>query len=254
MSWRARHRRGFTLLEMLIAIGLLLVLVGSMFAFLFDMLSARARALETAGRQLAATTLIDALEADLLTCLVGDAEVGSGIEGDNQRLRVLTRGVAGTLAERGAADPAVLGDLQVTEYRHDARTGRIEAKTSPGTFEPLGGSVHRVRFRYHDGQGWQDTFDSLDADRLPVAVEILVWFLPWPGEEAALATAAPPPGAVAERRTFDASGGFDELAFARASDLERFDEPAPDRFRVIAIPDARPGDESPEPGSLARLP
>ncbi len=211
MSVRAHHR-GFSLLEMLVAIGLLVVLVSSMFAFLFDMLSARRRALETVGRQLAATTLIDSLERDLIASLVGDATTGAGIDGDNERLRVLTRGVAGSIAERGAADPDVLGDLQEVEYRFDLGSGRIEGRRGPagdpGSFSPLGGQVARVRFRYNDGQRWQDSFDSRTADALPVAVEVMVWFVPWPGDEPVMQD-VPNASGFGERSTFDAVSGFD---------------------------------------------
>ena len=245
--------RAFTLLEVLIAIALVLSLLGSMFSFLFNMLAARARALDYAAKQLAAATLIERAEADLMSCLVGDDAWGPGIDGTATRLRVLTRGVAVSLAERGTQDPAVLGDLQWVEYRFDAARGRLEAgrgpagPDSPAEFAPLGGSIYKVRFRYHDGNGWRDSFNSVSADRLPAAVEIAVWFHPWPGEE-------PPEPADEEsdRFTFDSGGGFDDRAFAAESDLDLFDEPMPDRVRVIAIPDAAGPDEgSSEGGGLA---
>ena len=59
------RRRAFSLLEVLIAIGLMIALFGAMFAFMYDTLSARRRALEHAGRQLAATTLVERAELDL---------------------------------------------------------------------------------------------------------------------------------------------------------------------------------------------
>ncbi len=64
-----------------------------------------------------------------------------------------------------------------------------------------------------------------------------------------------------QRLTFDAADAFDERAFARDSDLELFDEPMPDRIRVIAVldplgPGEDDGDPSPESqeGLLARRP
>ena len=109
----------------------------------------------------------------------------------------------------------------------------------------LGGAVYKVRFWYHDATGWRDSFDSLAHDGLPAAVEIAVWFHPWPGEE------REDPGAVEyempERLTFDQGAGFDEAAYARESDLEFFDEPKPDRIRVIVIPDATADDPYAQP-------
>ncbi len=246
-------RRAFSLLEVLVAIGLVIVLLGSMFAFMFDTLSARRRALEHAGWQRAATTLIERVELDLMSCVVGNRVNGAGIDGDNMSLRILTRGVAAHLAARGPEDPAVFGDLQQVEYRFEEDLGRIEARRLPAggraagdtPFAPLGGAVYKVRFRYHDSTGWRDSFDSLLEGALPAAVEIAVWFHPWPGDERPQDPASE--FEIPQRLTFDATAGFDDAEFARESDLELFDEPAPDRIRVIVIPDASADDPYSQP-------
>lgn len=257
--------RAFTLLEVLLAIGLMLALLGAMFAFFWDMLSVRARIIEETDRRRAAATLIERVERDLTTCLVGDGVVGAGVSGDATSLRILSRGVPVHRIEAEGAAEAVLGDLEMTEYRFDERAGVITARRSTivaggePDAEPdeepdeesrfdLGGPVHRVRFRYHDGDGWRDAFDSRSADRLPSAVEIAVWFDPWPGEDA-----REPEDAIdaePDSPTFDADAAFDERAFARTSDLDLFDEPRPDRIRVIAVPDAA----SPEAPALGAGP
>ncbi len=229
-------RRGFTLLEVLVAIALMSMLLGSLFAFLHDLLQSRSRALEYTARQLAAATLIGRVEAELASCLVGDDTSGPGIKGDEADLSILSRGVAVHLAEDGL-ESGVLGDLQQSEYRFVDEAGEIEVRRmTPGArpapaFVSIG-PVHRLRFRYHDGTGWSDSFDSLAAGRLPEAVEVAVWYHPWTGEQE-IAADLP-----AERLTFDTTGGFDDAAYARQSDVELFDEPRPDRFRVIVIPDA----------------
>ena len=99
----------------------------------------------------------------------------------------------------------------------------------------------RVRFRYHDGTSWTASYDSLRTGRLPAAVEVAVWYDPWPGDD------APAPDA-AGREPFDDRFGdaFDERAFALESDLAPVDDPWPDRVRVIAI-DASPGAEETGP-------
>ncbi|MHC4966914.1 MAG: type II secretion system protein GspJ [Planctomycetota bacterium] len=255
------RRRAFSLLEVLIAIGLVIALFAAMFAFMFDTLSARSRALEHAGRQLAATTLIERAELDLMSCVVGDRVNGAGVDGDNTALRILTRGVAAHLAGRGPGDPAVFGDLQEVEYRFDEDLGRIEARrrpagdrgVAPSAFAPLGGPVYKVRFRYHDSTVWRDSFDSLLQDTLPVAVEIAVWFHPWPGDERPETEAGNGPE-VPQRLTFDAAAGFDEAEFVGEAELQFFDEPPPDRIRVILIPDASADDpysQQQEPVDLA---
>lgn len=229
-------RRGFTLLEVLIAIALMSMLLGSLFAFLHDLLQSRSRALEYTARQLAAATLIERVEAELASCLVGDVTSGPGVKGDAASLAILSRGVAVHLAE-GGLESGVLGDLQQSEYRFVDEVGEIEVRRMTPWARPAPafvsvGPVHRLRFRYHDGTGWSDSFDSLAAGRLPEAIEVAVWYHPWPGEQEIT------PQAPAERLTFDATGAFDDAAYAQQSDLDTFDEPRPDRFRVIVIPDA----------------
>ena len=236
--------RAFTLLEVLVSIALVAVLLGSMFTFLHELLQSRSRALDYTATQRAAAILIDRVESDLFACVVGDIANGAGVAGDASTLSILSRGVATHLAERGI-DSGVLGDLQHSEYRFDDRSGAIEirrgspgspAETTTARFEPIG-NVFRVRFRYHDGDGWSDSFDSLASDALPAAIEVAVWYLPWPGAEEPSQLAGEP-HAVSERLTFDTTGGFDDAAFARQSDLDQFREPRPDRFRVIVISDA----------------
>jgi hypothetical protein len=87
----------------------------------------------------------------------------------------------------------------------------------------LGGPVGDVRFRYHDGRGWRDRYDSLSADRLPMAIEIAVWF------------------DVPE----DSEAGGDEPFASDELDLEQADDAPeddarehrlPDRLRVIIVP------------------
>ena len=247
-------RRGFTLLEVLVAIALISMLLGSLFAFLHDLLQSRSRALDYTAHQLAAATLIGRVEAELASCLVGDDNSGPGVKGDAASLSILSRGVAVHLAEDGL-ESGVLGDLQQSEYRFVDEAGEIEVRRMTPWAQPAPdfvsvGPVYRLRFRFHDGTAWSDTFDSLEAGRLPQAVEVAVWYHPWPGAQETQPE-APPGAGAAERLTFDTTGGFDDAAFARQSDLDSFDEPRPDRFRVIVIPDASSEDPfSPADGEL----
>ena len=252
------RRRGFTLLEMLIALALTIGLLAAMFSFFWNLLATRERIIEETSRRRAVDTLIDHLEGDLLTALVGDRVSGAGIMGDETRIRVLSRGVPVRLAERGGATG--FADLERSEYRFEQSSRTLSARrrivqsrgvsgaedaasrTPPG-FSPLGGVVHRVRFRYHDGESWAESFDSLSAGSLPRAIEIAIWFDPTAEEVLAGAFTEGAddlgePIAPPDRLTFDSGGGFDEREFAIESDLDQLDEPRPDRVRVIGLVDA----------------
>jgi type II secretory pathway pseudopilin PulG len=229
-----------TLVEVLISIGLVGALLGSMFGFFFNMLASRRRALDGAARQLAASLLIERLESGLASCIVGDDKSGAGVEGDATRIQVHSRSVAAYLAEKGLQAPEVLGDLQAAEYRFQA--GLIEARrvspsdksASGGDFSPLG-PAGKVRFRYHDGNQWRDSFNSIEAASLPVAVEVAVWLYALPGEE-------PVEQPESTRLTFDDTKGVDRQQATWESELETSDEPLPDRIRVILVPDAAADD------------
>jgi len=243
-----RRDRAFSLLEVLIAIALTIALLGALFGFLWNLLSIREDIETRTAHQRAASALLEALERDLFTSLVGDPAMGAGFIGEEASFSLLTRSVPVRLAEQIEGSERAFADLERTEYRFEPTGGRLLAgriPARPGGLDRVamiefGDGIHSVRFRYHDGLRWRDSFDSLEADALPRAIEVAIWFRPWPG-------AAPPPHDEAseaagdeepERSTFDADAGFDEHAFALESDLESFELPPPDRLRVIVIPDA----------------
>jgi prepilin-type N-terminal cleavage/methylation domain-containing protein len=242
------NRHAFTLIEVLVAIALVLALVGTMYGFLHDMLSARRRVIEHVWQETAASALIKQLDADLHTCIVGDSVFGSGVQGDSKHMRILMRGVAAHLAGRGADDPDVFGDLQLTEYRFDEANRRIEGRRAPASdpaaspppFAPLEGAVYRVRFRYHDGEQWQRRFDSRASNRLPTAVEVAVWYR---GESGENETASP--GDLSDASTQEAQPPQDvsaenETAQNAVAEDEDQSLPPPDRVRIIPIADAEP--------------
>lgn len=245
----ARRRRGFTLLEVLVSIALLLALLTALFGFLSNLFETRDRAQAHLATQRAAQSLIDRLEADALTCLVTDAAAGAGIDGQATSLRMLSRSVTVTALATSVDPSRALGDLVVTTCSFDEATGELRmSRGEPGQTGDeitLGGSVFRVRFRYLDGTSWVETFNSDQAGYLPRAIEVMVWFNPWPGEEPVDAAEIEAEAIMPDRSTFDGDAGFDETAFAEASDLDVFDDPWPDRARIIVIPDAEaaPSDE-----------
>lgn len=282
------RRRGLTLIEVLVAVAMLMALTTVMFSFYFNLLESRVRVIEFTSKQRAAGMMIERLESDLVTTLAGNSRHGPGVEGDEHDLRMLGRGVAAYRAENGPDDPGVLGDLQFVQYRYDpvgrtltarrralgvdddsaeddrdqsmdddAELSETTADTNNETqdaatqFETIGSDLGRVRFRYHDGNGWRASFNSLEAGQLPVAIEVSVWFEPWPGEEDAENLRAAEAQQQLERETFDFEPAFDEEQYLREQEAADQPEPTPDRRRVIVIPDARPEDGAQQGGEVA---
>ncbi len=236
------QRRSFTLLEVLIALGLALALLSTIFSFYFDLLNTRERLLERADQFRAASTLIDRLEAELLVSIAGNRSLEAGVQGTNTSLTIASRSVAASLAQRGALDRAVYSDMQITTFQFVASAQRIELTRwaeiddQTRTTETLTEQIAQLRFRYYDGSRWTDAYNSIDSDALPQAVEISIWFESRDQQQETSADANARDGA--DPNTFDSEGGFDEFEFAMRDNRGFQDETLPDRFRVIRIPDA----------------
>lgn len=227
-------RPAFTLLEVLLAIALIAMLTAALFGFLSQLHDRRARMEQMASDLRAGGTLIERIEQDLLGAVASARGVESGIAGTATSLRIATRGVwidlsPGPAEESG--EPATVlarmadGDLQQSEYTFDAASATIRGQrravdsgAAPaegggsgvgggGEAERISSRVRRVRFRYHDGRAWVDSFQSAATGGLPAAVEVALWFGDQPATEEAGPSANP-------------------LRW-----------PEPDRLRVIVVPD-----------------
>lgn len=246
MSPQAANRRAaFTLLQVLVALGLVLAMLGAVFAFLHDIIDSRDRTRGRAQRQDAVGVLFDRLESDLALAIAGEPAVGSGVIGDRSSLRVLARGVA----PEPASPRRGLLDLQRHGYRHDPQARAVIATRGPsrgGTAETivLDGRIDLLRLRYHDGRAWRERFDSRADGGLPAAVEVSVWFeLP----ESILEELTSLEDADATSEVAEANEGQPTTFSApRGSPLPKL--PPPDRVRVIAVPDG--GTPEPDPSTI----
>ena len=255
----APRRGGFTLIEVIIAIALLMALVAVMFTMYHRMVATKQRIAEQTDSQRAAMLIIDRLENALTTTMVGDSEFGPGIDGTSSEIKVLMRSSAIQFAEQPTSTQLALGDLQRMEMVVDQSAGTARGRKTPvmsgstmnvqEQFYELG-RPGRVRFRYFDGSDWQNAFNSLKRGQLPLAIEVAVWYDTSPfdelegNEEAELASADidAPENFMADVRN---SGREDEAMSLQNESMFAAEELAeleaslpPDRVRVIAIPDA----------------
>lgn len=227
------HRRGFSLLEVLVALAVLVALSGATYAFLFELVRTRTEIRQRAARDGASLVIFDRLERALATCTVA-ADGEPGIQGDASALNLA--------ATRVTPDPA--GDNQVSRRASlhlswEEQTNAIKGGSSEREAGPIARSIERLRFRYHDGDGWNQSFNSLERGELPRAIEISIWFGAF--DEASRDEAQAEPDQFAAPEQPNEVAGITEAAIPRGpSELEQRDQPqrTPDVYRVIAIPDA----------------
>jgi prepilin-type N-terminal cleavage/methylation domain-containing protein len=226
-----KRTRGFTLLEVLLALGLIAMLAGGVMGFLLTLLNRRDGMNQRLVDAQSGAALLDRIESDILCGLAGDGGSGAGISGTTTSLHVLTRGVA-LPVEPGMSGASKAGDRQGSEYVFDAASGVLRARrwmsgegTAAGEFEVVSGHLEAVRLSYFDGETWRGSFDSAAADGLPVAVEVAIWFgVPRPPED----------GPVASPESGDTTEAADASVAAKPSAPPRRE---PDRIRVIVVPD-----------------
>ncbi|MDZ4756366.1 MAG: hypothetical protein SGJ11_17965 [Phycisphaerae bacterium] len=216
--------RGFTLFEMLVSAGLVLLLVTAMSAFLSDAMRIRARVSDEVARGRAAEAVLSAVERALETTVVEDAAVGTGIEGTSASISILRSGVS--TWRLGTSEPhRAMEEIDRVRVVFDDEAGTVAIGRGERELSVIPGQLYRIRFRYFDGERWHSRFDSVDAGRLPAAVEIAVWYDAPSGEPVA-----------AERPEFDSVD--DELHDELADELDG--GVPPDRVRIVSIPDAAP--------------
>ena len=177
---RTAARRAFTLLEALVAVGMLVLLLGSLAVFVEDLGRTRDFQARTAARTRSADALFGLVETALQTAVVDGGPRGAGITGSDRSIRILssrTDAGSGSVAELARAAFAPLSATEATEVGGSVAIGR------GGVSSTLPARVRAMRLRYWTDDGWQDGFDSLAAGSLPGAVEVSLWF----GEEAVAA-------------------------------------------------------------------
>lgn len=233
-------RRGFTLLEVVIVIGITTVLVSTLGLFVSQIASTRTSIRNQAEREAGITMVFDVLEDALVTSVARSDDGGSGILGDSLSIEVSFEGTTiqralGTLPER------VLVPEDRVRITFSPSSGEFSLQRDKQESSTLGVSVFAARIRYFDGELWYEEWDSIGQSSLPVAVEISVWFRPWPNEE--IPAWFPEELAVDEEESSLEEETYDSFGTLRELD-EREDLPEPDRRRFVVVPDAVQVDES----------
>lgn len=165
-------RRAFTIVEVMAALALLVLLMGAIMSFTWNVSDRRTRVVEAAASTRGVLDLLDRMEADLTTAMAAHPGTGAGISGDNSSVRVVFRSVWLT----GPGSPEQPGDLQGAAYRFVEESGRIEGERFQGTAQGVVGElcagIASMSIRYFDGREWRESYDSVAQRCMPLALEI----------------------------------------------------------------------------------
>ncbi|MBM4017169.1 MAG: hypothetical protein FJ288_02395 [Planctomycetes bacterium] len=195
-----RARRGFTLLEVVLAVGLALALMAAMLTFYQQATQVRA-SLSLEAEKIGAERAIMNLITDELRSAMAPREMGMGLEGGLGGLRVPTTCLPGAAAWIVTAatetPPPAERDVQIVGYRpriiEDEQgqpvivgiertcqkniTARVAEEGREIQTLLLSPHFKFIRFRYWDGNAWIESWGGGD---LPGAVEIVLGEQPLP--------------------------------------------------------------------------
>lgn len=235
-------RRGFTLLEVMLALGIIVVLLGVMSSVIQGVADSRNRLMDRSERDRGIAVAFEQLEAMIDTCMVNDGIGGAGIEGDELGVRMVRSGVPARWLDGRSGGSSPLGDRDTIDIRLEDGNLVLSGEGDDDRSTLLESPV-AIRFRYHDGQMWLDSWNSMQQG-FPVAVELSIWTRPWPeGDRPAW---MPEP----EEDLYDEFDESDDPLLSEVMTLEMLDEPAgtemgldmdesgvpePDRVRVVAV-------------------
>lgn len=168
-------RSAFTLIEVIIALSVIGVISIGLAAFVRDMRIQQRTMVRASGQLEGGSAVMDLLERGLATCVADGGAAGAGVAGTPDSLRLLFR-------EVGTAQGSAMSDLAEINIRFVSGASSISlSSANPGTpaqpaTEVICEQVEDLRLRYHDGREWKQAFDSVVQQRLPVAVEVAIWF------------------------------------------------------------------------------
>lgn len=254
---RSRRRRpsAFTLLETLLSLAMVVTLLLVMTTVFDDLVDARQRIQRGAMVVEGATSALELLARAADTVVATDGAGDAGVVGDATSLLVTRSGVATSRLSRGDTEVSPLFDKHAIELAF--RGGGLEVRDGDGgAWSTLVPDVFAIRFQYHDGTAWSDSWNS-GAAGLPVAIECAIWTTPWP--EGLRPEWMPDVDQDGEDELDAESGGaFSDDAFAAEFGSDAEDPfsgsptllttgdpmPRPDHVRVVAILDAVPVSES----------
>ena len=248
---QTRSASAFTLLEMLLALSMVVTLLFVMTRVFDDLVDARRRIEQDSSVVEGATSVLDLLARAADTVVATDGAGEAGVVGDATSLQITRSGVATSRLNRREGIVSPLFDKHALDFAF--QDGGFAVRDGDGgDWSRLVPDVFAIRFRYHDGNNWTDSWNS-GAAGLPVAIECAIWTTPWPaglwpewipeadreleGEFGLAMEGAAPTDAFEGEFGSDASDPFSGAMTFLTAEAPM---PRPDHVRMVAIIDAVP--------------
>lgn len=190
MTIRRKQSRGFTLLELLVAMSLMVVVAGSLYTALYTGFKARRSAMAAVEPTAQAINAIELLKQDIVGVLPIDGVLTESFIGTSNRsskgedadyVVFYTTQVYADEDELvgGVGKIELVLEEDTDEDRENFRLVRKITRNllSPTELDPeeqvLCRNVTALNLRYFDGESWLDEWDSTaDSNSLPVAMEV----------------------------------------------------------------------------------
>lgn len=203
------RRRGITLLEMLLAVGLLLMTIATLFLFYTIALDATGRAGKFTVRTQQARVVLQQLAREIRQAAAGAADKGEALTGKMHSLTLETSGLPDPalmysygLDEKPpmpssdmrkvdyylavdpdspdeAGNPGVLGLVRREQKQMTQQVVDLDTSEVLDEVRMMAPEVQYIRFRYFDGATWQDVWTGGGGvNSLPQAVKIEIGYTP----------------------------------------------------------------------------
>ncbi|HUO07382.1 MAG TPA: type II secretion system protein GspJ [Phycisphaerae bacterium] len=178
-------KRAFTLIEVLLALGIT-VIIGAILAASLWTATKASRTADAAVEEYRQTSTVgDILEREIANCLPPTGQLAGPFEGLSDDIQFFTTGPE--------PKASVQGDIRGIEYTTAASSGNTTGQTlirrvttnllaqvavTPPD-QPICTGVNTLEFWYYDGTEWQDSWDSTQTNNtLPMAVKFTLTLLP----------------------------------------------------------------------------
>jgi type II secretion system protein J len=184
------ENRGFTLLELLIAMTMMSIIAASLYTSMSIGFRARESAEAVVEKGRAAEIAVELIKGMLTASMVPNGILAGEFEGEDEQdeYGYDADNLSFYTADYNPVEDELASDIEKVELemsvREDTEERVIVRKTttnllSPRTIDPdeevLCSGVRALNLRYYDGSDWADEWDSSDNDNaLPQAVEITI--------------------------------------------------------------------------------